>query len=115
MFMAFHVIAAATAANSNDEEDPVAAVKGTKRSLKKKKRRNGGHQGNSTTFEEKKLPLCWLHIRFGDKAWCCEQPCECAMCMAISRKQGRRGAVAAECPGTINTATSDHLFFVYDL
>jgi hypothetical protein len=33
-------------------------------------------QRGSSPSDKKKLPLCWLHIHFGDKARRCEQPCD---------------------------------------
>jgi hypothetical protein len=58
------------------EEDPVAAVKYAKKGggHGKGKRRQRPQRGSSPA-EEKRSPLCWLHIRFGDKARRCEQPC----------------------------------------
>jgi hypothetical protein len=54
----------------------VAAVKGGNR---KGKSGRGGKKNNKqrshSPSDEKKSPLCWLHIRFGDKARRCEQPC----------------------------------------
>jgi hypothetical protein len=40
----------------------------------KHSRRKHKKRGYSPS-EEKKSPLCLLHIRFGDKANRCEQPC----------------------------------------
>jgi hypothetical protein len=60
-------VAAAAAAAVMDEEEPVTAVKGGKKSKHNKRR--------YSPSDEKKSPLCWLHIRFGDKANRCEQPC----------------------------------------
>jgi hypothetical protein len=73
-----HDVAAVAAAEDGDEDTVVAAVKraaagkksgGKKRFSKAKRQRS---RSNST---ERRSPLCWLHIRFGDKARRCEQPC----------------------------------------
>jgi hypothetical protein len=55
------------------EEESVAAVKagGKKGGQKQKKKK----QRNASPFDERRSPLCWLHICFGDKARRCEQPC----------------------------------------
>jgi hypothetical protein len=58
------------------EEECVTAVKaggksGGKNRFKKKQK----NQRSLSPPDEKKSPLCWLHIRFGDKARRCEQPC----------------------------------------
>jgi hypothetical protein len=69
-----HDVAAPVAAATPDcEEDSVAAVKagGKKGGQKQKKKK----QRNASPFDERRSPLCWLHIRFGDKARRCEQPC----------------------------------------
>jgi hypothetical protein len=77
----------------------VAAVKGGNRKGKSgKSGKKNNKQRSHSPGDEKKSPLCWLHIRFGDKARRCD----------------RRGAVAAACPGNLNTTAAGRLFFVYD-
>jgi hypothetical protein len=81
-FMALHrpqshdTAAPVAAAAAEAEDDPVAAVKYAKKGGNhgKGKRRQRPQRGSSPA-EEKRSPLCWLHIRFGDKARLCEQPC----------------------------------------
>jgi hypothetical protein len=73
-----HDVAAVAAADDAEEDAAVAAVKkgnsfkkgGGKKKFSKQKRQRS--RSNST---ERRSPLCWLHIRFGDKARRCEQPC----------------------------------------
>jgi hypothetical protein len=60
---------------------------------------NGGHQRSSSPFEEKKLPLFIAASSLVRGQW---------------RKTRQLGCSAAACPGTINTATAGHQFFVYD-
>jgi hypothetical protein len=82
-FMALHrpqqhdVAAVAATADDGEEDSTVAAVKkaagkkaaGKRPPYKKKKQRS------RSSSLERRSPLCWLHIRFGDKARRCEQPC----------------------------------------
>jgi hypothetical protein len=81
-YMALHqpqshdVVAAVAAAPADSDEEAVAAVKGgSKKGGKGKKKQFRRQQRSSPSPEERKSPLCWLHIRFGDKARRCEQPC----------------------------------------
>jgi hypothetical protein len=69
------VVAAAAA---TDDEDFVTAVsKGGKKQSKQKKnfkrQQNFGKQRKE--FESLQSPLCYFHVRFGDKAHRCEEPC----------------------------------------
>jgi hypothetical protein len=71
-----HDMAALVAATATDaEEEQVAAVKNTRKASQFKGRRKQRPQRGSSPADERKSPLCWLHIRFGEKARCCEQPC----------------------------------------
>jgi hypothetical protein len=81
-YMALHqpqshdAVAAVAAAPADSDEEAVAAVKGgSKKGGKGKKKQFRRQQRSSPSPEERKSPLCWLHIRFGDKARRCEQPC----------------------------------------
>jgi hypothetical protein len=80
-FMALHrpqshnMAAPVAAAAAEAEEDQVAPVKHTKKGSQAKGRRKQRHQRSSSPVDERKSPLCWLHIRFGERARRCEQPC----------------------------------------
>jgi hypothetical protein len=81
VFMALHrpqshdKAAPVAAAAVEAEEEQVAAVKHTKKASQFKGRRKQRPQRGSLPADERKSPLCWLHIRFGEKARRCEQPC----------------------------------------
>jgi hypothetical protein len=60
------------------EEATVAAAarnSGSKRAGQFKKKEHQRQQPSTLPGEERRSPLCWLHIRFGNKARGCEQPC----------------------------------------
>jgi fumarylacetoacetate (FAA) hydrolase family protein len=58
-----------------DEEEPlVAAVRKGSKKKGGKQFKGKKQQSHADSLEGNSL-LCWLHIRFGDKARCCEQPC----------------------------------------
>jgi hypothetical protein len=63
------------------DSDGVAAVssKGGKRRKNKKQRggKQGGKQRDSSPSQSivEQSPLCWAHIRYGDKAYSCTKPC----------------------------------------
>jgi hypothetical protein len=71
-----HDAVAAVSTTPDADEEALAAFKGSNR---KGKSGRGGKKNNKqrshSPSDEKKSPLCWLHIRFGDKARRCEQPC----------------------------------------
>jgi hypothetical protein len=67
-----HDAIAAVSTTPDADEEAVAAVKGGGRKGKSSKKKN--KQRSYSPSKEKKSPLCWLHIRFGDKARRCEQP-----------------------------------------
>jgi hypothetical protein len=62
------------AAVDTAEEDAVAAVGGKRNKSKrgKKKSRKQCRRSPSTSAV-RKSPLCWAHIRYGDKAYHCEE------------------------------------------
>jgi hypothetical protein len=78
-------VAAVQAAEPHGEpaadSDGVAAVssKGGKRRKSKKHRggKQGGRQRDSSPSQSivEQSPLCWAHIRYGDKAYSCTKPC----------------------------------------
>jgi hypothetical protein len=73
-----HDVAAVAAAEDGDEDTAVAAVKRAaagKKSGGKKRFNKAKRQRSRSNSTERRSPLCWLHIRFGDKARRCEQPC----------------------------------------
>jgi hypothetical protein len=72
-----HDVASPVAAATPDGEDKsVTAVKaGGKSSGKNRFKKKPKNQRSLSPSDEKKSPLCWLHIRFGDKARRCKQPC----------------------------------------
>jgi hypothetical protein len=72
-----HDVAAPVAAATPDgNEECVTAVKaGGKSGGKSKYKKKQKNQRSLSPSDERKSPLCWLHIRFGDKARRCEQPC----------------------------------------
>jgi hypothetical protein len=81
-FMALHqpqshnTVAAAVAATSlESEEDTIAAVKGAAKKNYQKGKKKSRQQRNVSPSDERKSPLCWLHIKFGNKARRCEQLC----------------------------------------
>jgi hypothetical protein len=80
-FMALHrpqshdLAAPVAAAAAEAEDEQVAAVKNNKKASHFKGRRKQRPQRGSSPADERKSPLCWLHIRFGEKARRCEQPC----------------------------------------
>jgi hypothetical protein len=82
-FMALHrpqqhdVAAVAVSADGGEDEGAVAAVKkaANKKAANKKRFGKQRAQRSRSASIERRSPLCWLHIRFGDKARRCEQPC----------------------------------------
>jgi hypothetical protein len=81
-FMALHqpqshvAVATVAAAPVDSDDETVAAVKGgNKKGNQGKKKKYRQQQCSSLPSDERKSPLCWLHIRFADKARRCEQPC----------------------------------------
>jgi hypothetical protein len=81
-FMALHqpqshdAVAAVAAAPADSDDETIAAVKGgNKKGSQGKKKKFRRQQRSSPPPDERKLPLCWLHIRFGNKARRCELPC----------------------------------------
>jgi hypothetical protein len=81
-FMALHqpqshdAVAAVAAAPVDSEDETVTAVKGgNKKGSQGKKKKYRRQQRSSSPPDERKSPLCWLHIRFGNKAMRCEQSC----------------------------------------
>jgi hypothetical protein len=79
--MALHVPqqheVAAVAPPDPDDATVAAAARssGAKKGGHFKKKKQQRRQRSSSPGEERRSPLCWLHIRFGDKARRCEQPC----------------------------------------
>jgi hypothetical protein len=70
------IVAPVTATNAGEsEEEAVAAVKNSSRKGGHSKDKKKYKHHSSLPFYEKKCPLCWLHICFGEKARRCEQPC----------------------------------------
>jgi hypothetical protein len=69
-----HEVEAISPQEPDDSTVAAAAAKGSgkKAAQKKKKYRR---QRSQSPLDERCSPLCWLHIRFGDKARRCEQPC----------------------------------------
>jgi hypothetical protein len=71
-----HDVAAVT---PPEPDDPTVAAAARSSESKKggqfKKKKHQRRQRSSSPEEERWSPLCWLHIRFGDKARRCEQPC----------------------------------------
>jgi hypothetical protein len=64
------------AAADTTEEDAVAAVGGKKDKGKRSKKKNRKPRRRSPSPSAvRKSPLCWAHIRYGDKAYHCEEPC----------------------------------------
>jgi hypothetical protein len=82
-FMALHrlqqhnVAAKVSTAEDGEEESSVAAVKKAagKKSAGKRRPYKQNRQRSRSSSLECRSPLCWLHIRFGDKARRCKQPC----------------------------------------
>jgi hypothetical protein len=58
-----------------DDTGDVAAVSGRsgKKGKKKPFKKQAGKQRNE--FESLQSPLCYFHVRYGDKAHRCEEPC----------------------------------------
>jgi hypothetical protein len=79
--MALHVLqqheVAAVAPPDPDDATVAAAARssGAKKGGHFKKKKQQRRQRSSSPGEVRRSPLCWLHIRFGDKARRCEQPC----------------------------------------
>jgi hypothetical protein len=69
-----HEVAAVTPQESDDSTVAAAARGGGMKAAahKKKKYRR---QRSQSPAEERRSPLCWLYICFGDKARRCVQPC----------------------------------------
>jgi hypothetical protein len=80
-YMALHqpqshdIAAPVTAAAPECEEESVAAVKGGGKKGGQSKYKKKQKQRNASPFDKRRSPLCWLHIRFREKARRCEQPC----------------------------------------
>jgi hypothetical protein len=71
-----HEVAAVVPPEPDDATVAAAArSSGAKRGGQSKKKKHQRRQRSSSPAEERRSPLCWLHIRFGDKARRCEQPC----------------------------------------
>jgi hypothetical protein len=73
-----HDVAAVAVAEEGDEDTAVAAIKRAaagKKSAGKKRFSKAKRQRSRSNSMERRSQLCWLHIRFGDKARRCEQPC----------------------------------------
>jgi hypothetical protein len=69
-----HKVAAVTPKESDDGTVAAAAKGGGKKAAAQKKKKYRWQRSQSPA-DERRSPLCWLHIRFGDKARRCEQPC----------------------------------------
>jgi hypothetical protein len=67
----------AAQAEATGEDDTVAAVGGRPAAKKKQKKKGGKKQRNRSSSPSivEKSPLCWAHIRYGDKAYSCTKPC----------------------------------------
>jgi hypothetical protein len=64
------------AAVNTAEEDAVAAVGGRRDKGKRSKKKNRRQRRRSPSSSAvRKSPLCWVHIKYGDKAYHCEEPC----------------------------------------
>jgi hypothetical protein len=63
------------AATATVDEEAVAAIGGKGQSKKKKRKDRKQRRRTPSPNSIKKSPLCWAHIRYGDKAFSCEQPC----------------------------------------
>jgi hypothetical protein len=80
--MALHVPhqheVAAVSTQESDEATVAAAARSSSSGSKKaaaQKKKKYRRQRSQSAADERRSPLCWLHIRFGDKARRCEQPC----------------------------------------
>jgi hypothetical protein len=69
-----HEVAAVVPPDAEDGTVAAAARSSGKKTAQRKKKFQHRRQ-RSQSPDEKRSPLCWLHIRFGDKARRCEQPC----------------------------------------
>jgi hypothetical protein len=71
------VAAVSVPADNGKDEGAVAAIKkaANKKAANKKRFGKQKRQRRCSASIECRSPLCWLHIYFGDKAHCCEQPC----------------------------------------
>jgi hypothetical protein len=69
-----HEVAAVAPSDAEDSTVAAAARSSGKKTGQRKKKFQHRRQ-RSQTSDEKRAPLCWLHIRFGDKARRFEQPC----------------------------------------
>jgi hypothetical protein len=69
-----HEVAAVVPPEAEDGTVAAAARSSGKKAAQRKKKQQHRRQ-RSQSPDEKRSPLCWLHIRFGDKARRCEQPC----------------------------------------
>jgi hypothetical protein len=69
-------VAAATPSETPQEESVVAAaaIKG-QHSKKNKKKKRSERRHRSCSPAEYQSPLCYFHVRYGDKAHRCEEPC----------------------------------------
>jgi hypothetical protein len=70
-----HEVAAVAPSDAEDSTVAAAARSSGKRTGQQKKKKFQHRRQRSQSPDEKRSPLCWLHIRFGDKACRCEQPC----------------------------------------
>jgi hypothetical protein len=68
------VVAAAMPSETAEEESVVAANKG-QHSKKSKKKKRSERRRRSRSPAEYQSPLCYFHVRYGDKAHRCEEPC----------------------------------------
>jgi hypothetical protein len=70
--------AAAASAGAADEDNFVAAINKSGRKQQQFKKKGFKKQNQSKQrkeFESLQLPLCYYHVRFGDKAHRCNEPC----------------------------------------
>jgi hypothetical protein len=70
-----HEVAAIAPQEPDDGTVAAAAAKNSSRKAVAQKKKKYRRQRSQSPAEERRSPLCWLHIRFGDKARRCEQPC----------------------------------------
>jgi hypothetical protein len=70
-----HDVAAVATREDAEEDAPVRKGASFRKGGGKKKFGKQKRQRSRSNSTERRSPLCWLHIRFGDKARRCEQPC----------------------------------------
>jgi hypothetical protein len=69
-------VAAATPSETVEEESVVAsAANKGQHSKKSKKKKRSERRRRSRSPAEYQSPLCYFHVRYGDKAHRCEEPC----------------------------------------